>query len=373
MTTSSIFAGRAARLRQFMTQCLNSPSLDRSQSDAAFHALAMDWFAVQFEQNVAYQQWCKRAGIRPGTIERWTEIPAMPTMAFKELEVTSLATADRTSVFHSSGTTEQRPSRHFHSADSIALYEASLSAWFKSSVLAHADGRVRLLALTPSPVSAPRSSLVHMFETLRREFGDEHSGFFGGMDDTSAWTLDSAGIDAVICESSAPVVLLGTAFSYVNWFDELIASDRRLRLPRGSQVLETGGYKGRSRTLPKTELHQLMSERLGVEMAGIICEYGMSELSSQAYDVPHSQSTDPAARCFRFPPWARVMVVSPETGREVREGETGLVRVVDLANLWSVSAVQTEDLAIRRGEGFELIGRAAMAEARGCSLMSVDR
>lgn len=372
MTTSSIFAGRAARLRQFMTQCLNSPSLDSSQSDAAFNGLAMDWFAVQFDQNVAYQQWCKRAGISPGTIARWTEIPAMPTAAFKELEVTSLAAADRTSVFHSSGTTEQRPSRHFHSADSIALYEASLLAWFESRVLGRRDEKVRLLALTPSPVSAPRSSLVHMFETLRREFGDERSGFFGGMDDTGAWTLDSAGMEAAIRESSGPVLLLGTAFSYVNWIDELIAGDRRLSLPRGSRVLETGGYKGRSRTLPKAELHQLMVERLGVGPGGIVCEYGMSELSSQAYDVPHRQSTDPAARCFRFPPWARVMVVSPETGREVRDGETGLVRVFDLANLWSVSAVQTEDLAIRRGEGFELIGRASMAEARGCSLMSVD-
>lgn len=370
MTTSSIFAGRAARLRHFMTQCMNSPSLDPSQADAAFNALAMDWFAVQFDQNVAYQQWCKRAGVAPEKVGYWTEIPAMPTAAFKELEVTSLSAADRTSVFHSSGTTEQRPSRHFHSADSIALYETSLLAWFESRVLGRRDEKVRLLSLTPSTVSAPRSSLVHMFETLRRENGDERSGFFGGMDDTGAWTLDSAGMEAAIHESSGPVILLGTAFSYVNWIDELIAGGRRLRLPGGSRVLETGGYKGRSRTLPKAELHQLIEERLGVGPGGIICEYGMSELSSQAYDVQPSQSTGSTNRCFRFPPWARVVVVSPETGREVRDGETGLVRVIDLANLWSVSAVQTEDLAIRRGAGFELIGRAATAEARGCSLMN---
>jgi hypothetical protein len=34
--------------------------------------------------------------------------------------------------------------------------------------------------------------------------------------------------------------------------------------------------------------------------------------------------------------------------------------------------VQTEDLGIRRGDGFELIGRAAHAEPRGCSLMSIE-
>jgi hypothetical protein len=75
-------------------------------------------------------------------------------------------------------------------------------------------------------------------------------------------------------------------------------------------------------------------------------------------------------RHFNFPPWSRVQIVSPETGREVREGETGLLRIVDLANTFSVMAIQTEDLAIRRGDGFELIGRAGSSEPRGCSLMT---
>jgi hypothetical protein len=94
----------------------------------------------------------------------------------------------------------------------------------------------------------------------------------------------------------------------------------------------------------------------------------MSELSSQAYDSP--RLAPDAARLFRFPPWARVQIISPETGREVADGETGLVRVFDLANVFSVAAIQTEDLAVRRGDGFELIGRAQLAEPRGCSLMT---
>jgi len=91
----------------------------------------------------------------------------------------------------------------------------------------------------------------------------------------------------------------------------------------------------------------------------------MSELSSQAYD-----SAGPSERVFHFPPWARAQIISPETGREAGEGETGLIRVFDLANVFSVAAVQTEDLGIRRKDGFELIGRAQLAEARGCSLMT---
>jgi hypothetical protein len=100
----------------------------------------------------------------------------------------------------------------------------------------------------------------------------------------------------------------------------------------------------------------------------------MSELNSQAYDHQAGLSDDltlspGSARVFRLPPWARSRLVSPETGREVEEGETGLIQVMDLANIYSVLAVQTEDLGIRCSGGFELVGRAAEAAPRGCSLM----
>jgi hypothetical protein len=177
---------------------------------------------------------------------------------------------------------------------------------------------------------------------------------------------------------------LGTAFSFVHLLDFLVERDLWAELPTGSRVMETGGYKNRSRSMPKAELHALISERLGVPAENIICEYGMSELSSQAFApgalasrrrVPllcpeEFAGETPALPGFHFPPWARVRIISPETGREVADGETGLIRVFDLANVFSVAAIQTEDLGVRRGDGFELIGRAQMAEPRGCSLMS---
>jgi hypothetical protein len=174
-----------------------------------------------------------------------------------------------------------------------------------------------------------------------------------------------------IPQSANPVLLLGTAFSFVHLLDYLAENDLRFQLPAGSRVMETGGYKNRSRAMPKAELHQLITERLGVPPSHIICEYGMSELSSQAYD---SRIQNPESRIqnrvFQFPPWVRVQIISPETGYEVADGETGLIRVFDLANVFSVMAIQTEDLGIRRGNGFELLGRAQLAEPRGCSLMS---
>ena len=98
----------------------------------------------------------------------------------------------------------------------------------------------------------------------------------------------------------------------------------------------------------------------------------MSELSSQAYDTAsRTQTGRPGImRYFELPPWSRVQVVSPETGKEVANGETGLIRIFDLANVFSVMAIQTEDLGIRRDEHFDLVGRAQLAEPRGCSLMT---
>jgi hypothetical protein len=142
-------------------------------------------------------------------------------------------------------------------------------------------------------------------------------------------------------------------------------------------MIETGGYKKRSRSVPRAELHRFVIERLGIPAQRIVCEYGMSELSSQAYDGTISVTEDPLPiahqppRVFHFPPWARIQIVSPETGREVADGEMGLIRVFDLANVASVLSVQTEDLGLRRGDGFEFLGRASAAEPRGCSLMAI--
>jgi hypothetical protein len=233
---------------------------------------------------------------------------------------------------------------------------------------------LRLICLTPSSAQAPHSSLAHMFETIQHRMGGasvsaSRGEFVGTVSVEGAWTLDFDAILAALDSSLVtrhPSLILGTAFSFVHLLDFLAEKNLQFHLPEHSRVMETGGYKNRSRTMPKTELHSLITEFLGVSPENIVCEYGMSELSSQAYD----SSIHP--RVFQFPPWARVQIVSPETGREVAEGETGLVRIFDLANVFSVAAIQTEDLGIRRGDGFELMGRANAAEPRGCSLMSVE-
>lgn len=367
MTDQRPFHDFARRLRDAISRAASQPD---SLGENEFQTLALELFRLQYDALAPYLRLCDRRRKTPATVTSWKDIPALPTTAFKDLELSSLAQEDRTTVFHSSGTTEQRPSRHFHSAESLAVYEDSLRPWFQKHVLGPSPTLPHILALTPPPASCPNSSLIHMFETVQNAFTPGKTQFFGSLALDKTWEINFADVFTVIEKSIAtrePVLLLGTAFLFVHLLDELEQRNLHFKLPPGSRLMETGGYKGRSRELTKAELHRQLSIRLGLPDETILCEYGMSELSSQAYDRVCGSASP---RRFRFPPWARVIIVSPETGAEAAVGETGLVRIHDLANVWSIAAVQTEDLAIRHEDGFELLGRAAQAEPRGCSLMA---
>ena len=341
----------------------------RGQASHEFEMLALELFALQFAHNLPYRRFCEAENRTPDRVRAWSEIPAVPTTAFKDFELTGIPAGQRTAVFCSSGTTEQRLSRHFHNANSLALYELSVVEWAKRH-LSLSGGS--MIFLTPPAALAPHSSLVHMFDALRRH-ESARSTFTGQCDSSGVWAVNVPRVVSLLtvcAQSNEPVGVLGTAFNFVHLMDALREQNASFRLPAGSWALETGGYKGRSRSLPKAELHRLISEVLGLPLERIVCEYGMSELSSQAYDLSLVQPAT-RQRTFQFPPWARSEIVSPENVREVADGEIGLLRVYDLANVYSVMAIATEDLVVRRGSGFELIGRAARAEPRGCSLMSV--
>ncbi|MCX7826546.1 MAG: long-chain fatty acid--CoA ligase [Verrucomicrobiae bacterium] len=354
----------AEKLDKLILDCIGRGA-DRASSDAEFNRLALALFQHQFVLNTPYRRYCESLGRTPAGVAHWTQIPAVPTTAFKDAELTTLRPAQRTAVFHSSGTTEQRPSRHFHSRATLALYETALWTMFKARVAG--DGwwmarSCRLVILTPTPAEAPHSSLVHMMETIRRRFGAPKTVFVGGVALEDGKALARA-VQSSVGSRPSPVLLLGTALAFVRLLD----AAKSLPLPPGSRVMETGGYKGRAREVPREVLHARLAATLSIPRSAIVSEYGMCELSSQFYTRP--APPDGRATIFTGPPWTRVRVLDPETGCAAREGEPGLIRVFDLANRASVLAIQTEDVGVRRGDGFELMGRAPQAEARGCSLM----
>ena len=230
-----------------------------------------------------------------------------------------------------------------------------------------------LRVLAPSPESAPDSSLSHMFGTLADAFGQDREATFSMRGDRPDFAALARSLDRA-CEGQRAVALCGTAFAFVHWIDWL--ADRHhpgWRLPEGSRLLETGGFKGRSREVSRELLHDSLTQATGIPGDAIVNQYGMSELGSQFYDSSCIEAGGPRRKLR--PPWVRVRRIHPQSGREAGDEEPGLLVIHDLANTGSVAAVQTADLAVGVpaphspwGDGFDLLGRVAGAEARGCSI-----
>jgi len=338
---------------------------DWKRDDARFEALALALFAFQFGHCAAYRRFCEGRGRTPASVRRWQDVPAVPTGAFKELALTSFPRERAVQVFRTSGTRSAVQGALL--LDTLAVYEASLRASFHRHVLPDlapgAPAHVR--ALAPSAREAPDSSLSHMFDAVMREVGAAGSRHWvaGGALDVEGAVRDLAWL----CERDGePVLLCGTAFAFVHLLEALEARDLRVALPAGARVMETGGFKGRSRALPRDELHAWIGDRLGVPAARVVNQYGMTELGSQFYD---SVLREPAApRRKLAPPWTRVRLLAPGGDEEVSAGETGRIAILDLANTGSVCALETADLGRAVGDGFEVLGREPGAEERGCSI-----
>ncbi len=329
--------------------------------EARFDALARELFAFQVAHCPPYARFCAGRGARPAC---WRELPAVPTGAFKELALRSFPVAREVHAFRTSGTsTARRGALHL---DTLELYETSLLPTFRRFVLPDlAPGaRARLRVLAPSPAEVPDSSLSHMFGRAIEALGDANSGF-----DVADGELRTAPLLGALERATADgvaVALCGTAFGFVHLLDALARRGARVPLPAGSRVMETGGFKGRSREMPRDELYAGIEAGLGVPAERVVNQYGMTELGSQFYDSVLRDPSGPRRKLG--PPWARVRIVDPETGTDAAPGAVGIVTVVDLANTGSVLAVQTADLGRAIGDGFEVLGRAAGAEARGCSI-----
>ena len=336
--------------------------LDRAE----FGALALAVFAHQYACNAPYRAFCDRRGATPQAVRHWADVPAVPTDAFKAAALVCGDPSSAAAVFRTSGTTQGRERRGAHFFPDLALYGAALRAGFRAHLLP--DGaRPRILSLVPSPADLPDSSLSHMVGEVMRDFAAAGSGWFVSPDGGIAGgrlreALRSAQADGV------PVCIPGTAFAFVHWLDELAAGGERFRLAEGSRVMDTGGFKGRSREVTRPELYAAIHDRLGVAPAWSVNEYGMTEMSSQFYDGAAGSAPAPDERLHTGPAWVRTQAADPETLRPLPDGEVGVLRHWDLANLHSVMAIQTADLGYTTPAGFRVLGRATGAEARGCSI-----
>ncbi len=338
----------------------------RDPEPGRFEETALAVFRYQASAGAPYRRFCAARGVDPETAAGWEDAPPVPTAAFKTVELT---TAPPRRVFMTSGTTRGAAGRGRHLLPGLSLYEASWGEPFRRHLLPDRE-RMRILSVIPPGEILPESSLSFMADRILERFGAPGSGTYldrrGLRFEPLAAALEGAE------EAGEPVMLLGTALGMMHLLEDLVGAERLRRLPPGSRIMDTGGFKGRSRELSRGELLRLYRDGLGVPDTHVVGEYGMTELCSQFYETVLADSVRGAParepRVYAPPPWVRVRALDPDTLAPLPPGRTGLLSFFDLANAWTVSAVVTEDLGETVEGGFRLHGRARGAELRGCSL-----
>jgi hypothetical protein len=310
---------------------------------AAFMHQCLDVFRFQYDHNAVYRQWCTLTGTDSATIKTLAGIPALPISFFKTHSVTTTDFIPEL-VFESSGTTQAVQSRHL--VKEAAVYRQSFITCFERFYGPVQDWCI--LGLLPSYLERQHSSLVLMVDELIKLSGHPDNGFYLADHEKLANTLTK------LESQQQKTLLIGVTFGLLDF-----AAAFRLTL-HNTVLMETGGMKGRRKELTREEVHQVLSDSFGVSR--VHSEYGMTELLSQAYSK--------GAGRFECPPWMRVLVRDEDDPLQVKTSGTGILQVIDLANIYSCAFIATEDLGRVYEDGsFEVWGRVDSSEMRGCSLM----
>jgi hypothetical protein len=270
-------------------------------------------------------------------------IPALPVSFFKTHNVATTVFSPEL-VFESSGTTQAVTSRH--PVKDAAIYRESFIRCFERFY-----GDIKdwcILGLLPSYLERQHSSLVMMVDNMIKLSAHSQSGFYLDEHEKLADTLRE------LETKQQKTLLIGVTFGLLDF-----AAGFPMPL-KHTVVMETGGMKGRRKELTRLEVHRLLSEAFGI--SGVHSEYGMTELLSQAYSQDGGR--------FHCPPWMKLMVRDEYDPMIVNPAGTGILQVIDLANIYSCSFIATEDVGRVYEDGsFEVLGRLDNSDIRGCSMM----
>lgn len=310
-----------------------------------FEEIALDIFNFQAKNNHIYQKYIHFLGIKPSEVKSIQKIPFLPIDFFKRHSIISIPQKAEV-VFESSGTsTVKVRSRHY--VVDVALYEQSFFAGF--NLFYGNPEEYCFLCLLPAYLERKGSSLVYMAQKLIEKSKTKHSGFF-------LFNFDELHKKLQILEqNNQKTILLGVSFALLDFAE---------KYPQNLQntiVMETGGMKGRKKEQLKTEMHQQLKKQLGVQT--IHSEYGMTELLSQAYSKGKGK--------YFVPPWMKILIRDVyDPFCYVQNQKSGGINIIDFANLYSCSFIETSDLGKQYADNsFEIIGRLDNRDIRGCNLM----
>ncbi|MBW8683675.1 acyl transferase [Chitinophaga rhizophila] len=307
-------------------------------------AAALELFHYQYRENDLYRAYTDALRRKPADVRSLLQIPFLPIQFFKTHAVTCGQFTPEL-IFESSGTTQTINSRHL--VKEAAVYEQSFLTAFEQFYGPVSDFVV--LGLLPSYLERKHSSLVYMVQDMVKRSGHAASGFYLYEHDKLAAHLQE--LEA----RQQKTLLIGVTFGLLDF-----AEHYNLEL-KNTIVMETGGMKGRREEWTRQQVHQYLKDRLGC--THIHAEYGMTELLSQAYSFGDG--------IFTTPPWMKVLVRDESDPFQLSVANaSGVINVIDLANVYSCAFIATEDIGKIKADGaFEVLGRLDNSALRGCSLM----
>lgn len=318
---------------------LNIDTILSIANDEEFERVALKLFRHQAERCAPYGRYIELLGIDPREVDTIEAIPFLPIELFKSEDVYSADTTPEV-VFTSSNTGSTVASRHMMA--SLEDYRKCFTTCFTEFY--GTPEKWSIYGLLPSYLEREGSSLVYMTDRLIAACGS--GGFY--LDDYERLLADME-------RDPKPKILLGV--SYALWD----LAERYAPKLSNTIVMETGGMKGRRKEISKSELHEILCRGFGVEQ--IHSEYGMAELTSQAYSS--------GGGIFCTPRWMRVVVRDVNDPFDHHpEAMRGGIDIIDLANLSSCAFIQTQDVGRIVDDGcFMIDGRIAGSDIRGCNLL----
>ena len=310
------------------------------QNEDEFNSCALEVFEFQYQNTAVYREYVDTLNKPKPT--HFTEIPFLPISFFKTRKIIAENKAHQV-LFKSSGTGGER-SQHFVADTSV--YEQSFLPTFEKFAGKLED--LIIFALLPSYVEQGESSLVYMVDKLINESKHELSGYYLESLESLISAIEKAR------RTGRKIVLFGVSYALLD-LAELNPDLHDIT------IIETGGMKGRRKEMSKTELHSTLNKAFKTEY--ISSEYGMCELLSQAYSDKDE--------LFSFPAWMkfRLREVNDPLEYSVSENKTGVVSIIDLANIYSCSFIETQDLGRNYDGKLRLMGRMDHSEMRGCNLL----
>ena len=311
--------------------------------------MALELFQFQYRHNDIYREFVNSIHIDPQKVDSLLKIPFLPIRFFKTNAVTTTAFEPEI-IFESSGTTQSGNSKHF--VKNLELYKTCFTKNFE--LFYGPASEWCIIGLLPSYLERKNSSLITMTEELIKQSGHSLSGFYLSEHEKLYHTL----LHNEILQQ--PTLLIGVTFALLDF-----AEQYSMRLSN-TVIMETGGMKGRREEIIREEVHEKLRQKLGVRK--VHSEYGMTEILTQAYSRGNG--------IFKCPPWMKILLRSEDDPLSIhnapvtRQSETGIINIIDLANIYSCAFIATDDMGkLHHDCSFEVMGRCDNSDIRGCSLM----